>query len=93
MKNVGFNRSSGTFNKYDSGEIDGTTTEVEITPTDRLSQLLVYPAVESKVKLNDSEKWIYLPSSVWTPISVLTESFKIKTYTEDGKIYWQGWSL
>lgn len=92
-KNVGFNRSAGTFNKYDSGEIDGTTAEVEVTPTDRLSQLLVYPAVDSNIKLNDSTKAIHLPANVWTPISVLTDSFTIKTVSEDGKIYWQGWSL
>jgi hypothetical protein len=93
MKNIGFNRSAGTFNKYDSGEIDGTTTEVEVTLDDRLSQLLIHPLVASTVKLNDSEKEIYLPAGVWTPISVLTDSFTIKTISESGKIYWQGWIL
>jgi len=93
MSNLRFNRSSGTFNYYDSGEIDGATTEVEIIPSDRLDQLLVYPTVESSVKLNDSDKVIFLPSGAWTPISISTNSFTIKTLTEAGKIYWQGWYL
>jgi len=93
MSNLGFNRSSGTFNDYDSGEIDGTTIEVVVTPSDRLAQLLVYPTVESSVKLNGSTKTIYLPANTWTPISILTNSFIIKTNEEAGKIYWQGWYL
>jgi len=93
MASLGFSRSSGTFNDYDSGEIDGTTTEVVVTPSDRLAQLLVYPTVESSVILNDSDKVIFLPSGAWTPISILTNSFIIKTNEEAGKIYWQGWYL
>jgi hypothetical protein len=54
---------------------------------------MINPLVASTVKLNDSEKEIYLPAGVWTPISVLTDSFTIKTVSESGKIYWQGWIL
>jgi hypothetical protein len=88
------NRSMATvYESYDSGEIDGTTTEVEITPSETVAQLMINPLVASTVKLNDSEKEIYLPAGVWTPISVLTDSFTIKTVSESGKIYWQGWIL
>lgn len=88
------NRSMATvYESYDSGEIDGTTTEVEVTPYETVAQLMINPLVASTVKLNDSEKEIYLPAGVWTPISVLTDSFTIKTVSESGKIYWQGWIL
>jgi hypothetical protein len=88
------NRSMATvYESYDSGEIDGTTTEVEVTPSETVAQLMINPLVASTVKLNDSEKEIYLPAGVWTPISVLTDSFTIKTVSESGKIYWQGWIL
>lgn len=93
---MGVKKTTTLYNDYDSGEIDGVHTEggeVTVTPDNRLSQLLVYPAVDASVKLNDSEKWIYLPAGAWTPISVACDSFKIKGASESGKIYWQGWIL
>lgn len=87
------NRTITTYLDYDSGEIDGTTTEATVTLSQQIVQLLVYPTVESSIKLDDSTKSIYLPANVWTPISVVCDSFKIKTLSEDNKIYWQGWVL
>ena len=88
------NRSMATvYEDYDSGEVDGTTTEETISLNSSVGQLLIHPLVDATVKLNDSDKEIYLPAGTWTPISVLTDSFTIKTNSESGKIYWQGWIL
>ena len=88
------NRSRTTvYSSYDSGEIDGTTTEATVTPDSTVAQLSIYAVVESSVKLNDSTKVIYLPAGVWTQIPVLTDSFTIKTLATTGKIYWMGWIL
>ena len=87
-------KNSGSFVDYDSGEIDATTSDSdEVVLTEEVRQLLVLPKVESYIKLNDNDKWIYLPANSWTPISVKTTSFTVKTKEETGKIYWQGWLL
>jgi hypothetical protein len=91
-KSVPF-KNSGSFIDYDSGEIDGTTTEELVELADEVRQLLVLPKVESYIKLNDNDKWIYLQANSWTPISVKTTSFTVKTKEAIGKIYWQGWLL
>lgn len=82
---------------YDAGSGDVTTTGNKIQLEMDISQLLIYPTVDSFVSLNDSTtKEIFLPKNMWTPISI-SRNFACKNFTvksqETGKIYWQGWVI
>ncbi|NDL68011.1 hypothetical protein [Anaerotalea alkaliphila] len=81
------------FTDYDSGEIAATADYLEaaVQPGGLLRQMLVYPMVDCKIKLNGSAKEIHLPAEVWTPIGVAAESFNIKTASGTGTVHWQGW--
>jgi predicted nucleic acid-binding protein len=86
-------KNAGTYLNYHAGEIEGTTSEESVSMVEEIEQLLIFPKVESKIKLNGSTEEIYLPANIWTPISIRTNNFIIKTISEEDKIYWQGWSL
>ena len=81
------------FYEYDAGSIDVTAAYLEaaITPDDMIRQMLVYPTVDCIIKANDSEKEIFLPASIWTPLGFQITSFNVKTIAGTGKIHWQGW--
>jgi len=80
------------YNKYDAGKIQATTDFQKVAPAATLMQLLIYPAADGVVKLDSSEKEIYLPADTWTPISVSCSSFSIKV-DEAADVHWQGWYI
>ncbi|HKL43238.1 MAG TPA: hypothetical protein VJ962_11710 [Clostridia bacterium] len=88
-------KNEGTYSYYDGGSEDTTTSYLvaDVSLDNKVAQLLVYPTTDSSIKLNGSDKEIYLPANSWTPISVGTESFNVKALEEAGIVYWQGWYL
>ena len=79
---------------YDCGSYDtvvDTYLDVDVVPERDCKQLLLYPTTDCLVKLNDSEKTIFLPAEAWTPIGIVVESFNVKAVETAGKVHWQGW--
>ena len=75
---------------YDAGSLEVTTTETVVEPEFQIDDLLIYPLVNFTVKIGDSEKGIFLPKEIWTPISVTCSKFRI-TGIAEGTVHWQGW--
>lgn len=91
--NLKFSNNTGVYNGYDSGTLEAVSGEVVVTPAQTVVQVLLFPTEDASVKLNDSEKWIFLPAGMWTPISIPTETFTVKVLAGSGDIHWQGWFL
>lgn len=87
------NTGSTYFNEYDAGTIIATTNYAETILDQEVQQLLIFPKVECLLKVNGSEKEIYIPADMWTPILLRVNDFKIKGLSEGGTLYWQGWYL
>jgi hypothetical protein len=94
MTKLGFGvaPSAGFYSEYDAGKLEAVTSSVRVDIEKTAVQLLIYPKKESFIKLNGSEKEIYLPAESWTPISVAVEYFEISAPVASD-IYWQGWCL
>lgn len=90
---AGFNRSATFYGSYDAGsEVFADVGSAEVELDVQAQQLLLYPTEECFVKLNASEKEIYVPKGSWTPVSVLVDSFTIRA-TAACTVHWQGWVL
>jgi hypothetical protein len=89
------NTGSTYFNEYDSGSESVTTDYpmLDFVLDREIQQLLLFPKVECLIKLNGSDKEIYLPADMWTPILLRITSFSVKAMSEAGTLYWQGWNL
>lgn len=87
------NTASSYFNEYDAGTETVTTNYATIELAQEVQQLLILPKVECMLKVNGSEKEIYLPADIWTPILLRTTEFALKGTSEGGTVYWQGWFL
>lgn len=81
-----------TYEVYDAGEIDVTTTAKQITLSKKEARsILIYPKMDCYVAFNGSDKEIFIPANSWTPISVNISNFAVRASTDSGKVYWQAW--
>lgn len=89
---AGFNRSAAIYGSYDAGDVSVSAEPTVVTPVEQVQQLLIYPTVDCRVKLNESDKEIFVPKNAWTPISVVCDMFTLIAEGE-GTAHWQGWVI
>ena len=93
IKGLNYDQSADIYSTYDSGKFEDITEETTTTLDEVISQLLLYPTADSYIKINESEKQIYLPANSWTPISIATKVFSVTPVAGSTTIHWQGWVL
>ena len=80
------------YDNYDSGQLTNVGIAGQtVSPENKLAQLLIYPREDCKLTINGSDKWIFLPKEMWSPISILCDTFNVATIAGTGDVFWQGW--
>jgi hypothetical protein len=85
-------RTQNTYLGYDAAKLElAASTEQVVTPERTILQSLFYPvAADAMLKVNGSDKQIFLPKDQWTPVAVAMYEFEIES-AEATDVYWQGW--